>query len=324
MMDLLANSLVLRLVVLAIVFLVAVAAVMGTASLVTHRRAARLQLERIGEEANTESSATTLRTQANEGAWARLAATLEQAGLDLADTKSERLTKRLRDAGYKSPYAPKVFTLARIAMLFALPVVYLLIANLAGKPPSFLTGYVVSAFLALIGLYAPNLFVSIVAGRRRDEISRGFPDCLDLLIVCVESGLGVEAAMDRVGREMVQSHPLVAELLSATTLQLRAGASREDAFRKLGELAGVDEIRSFATLLIQSDKLGASITKTLRVYAAEMREKRSLRAEEKAHRLPVLISIPLVVCMLPVMIGVMMLPAVIRIVRDILPVLTGG
>ena len=130
--------------------------------------------------------------------------------------------------------------------------------------------------------------------------------------------------MDRVGREMVRSHPRIAELLSMTTLQLRAGASREEAFRKLGKAADVEEIRSFTTLLIQSDKLGTSITATLRVYAGEMRERRKLRAEEKAHRLPVLISIPLVVCMLPTMIGVLMLPAVIRMVRDVIPAMLQG
>ncbi|PKP89174.1 MAG: secretion system protein, partial [Alphaproteobacteria bacterium HGW-Alphaproteobacteria-15] len=120
------------------------------------------------------------------------------------------------------------------------------------------------------------------------------------------------------------AHPQVSELLSATGLQLRAGASREEAFRSLSETAGVDEIRSFATLLIQSDKLGTSLGSTLRVYAEEMRERRRMRAEEKAHRLPVLISIPLVVFMLPVMIGVLMLPAGIRVVRELAPALTGG
>ena len=130
--------------------------------------------------------------------------------------------------------------------------------------------------------------------------------------------------MDRVGREMVLSHPLVAEMLSVATLQLRAGASREDAFRKMSDMAGVDEIRSFTTLIIQSDKLGTSIATTLRVYASEMRERRKLRAEERAHRLPVLISIPLVMCMLPVMIGVLMLPAAIRVVRTLIPAMGGG
>ncbi len=89
-------------------------------------------------------------------------------------------------------------------------------------------------------------------------------------------------------------------------------------------MSGVNEIRSFSTLLIQSDKLGTSISDTLRVYAAEMREKRRMRAEEKAHRLPVIISIPLVVCMLPVMIGVLMLPGIVQIVRTLIPTMGGG
>lgn len=92
----------------------------------------------------------------------------------------------------------------------------------------------------------------------------------------------------------------------------------------MADEAGVDEIKSFATLMIQSDKLGTSIASTLRVYAAEMREKRRMRAEEKAHRLPVLISIPLVTCMLPVMIGVLMLPAVIMVIRQLIPAMSGG
>ena len=184
--------------------------------------------------------------------------------------------------------------------------------------------YVYGGGFALLGLYLPNLFVSAKAGRRREEITNGFPDCLDLMLVAVEAGLGLEAAMDRVGREMVNSHPLVANLLSIATLQLRAGSEREDALRKMGETSGVEEIRSFATLLIQSDRLGTSVSDTLRVYASEMREKRRMRAEEKAHRLPVIISIPLVVNMLPTMIGVLMMPGIVRVVRQLIPALAAA
>ncbi|WP_223276291.1 type II secretion system F family protein [Sphingomonas daechungensis] len=102
------------------------------------------------------------------------------------------------------------------------------------------------------------------------------------------------------------------------------GRSHEDALRRMADRAGAEEIRAFATLLIQSSKLGSSIAQTLRVYAAEMRERRRMRAEEKAHRLPVLLSVPLVGCMLPVMIGVLMLPAAIRVIRSVVPNLGGG
>jgi tight adherence protein C len=136
--------------------------------------------------------------------------------------------------------------------------------------------------------------------------------------------LGLEAAFARVGMELTTSHPLLAEQIGMVVLELRAGRSREDALRRMADRAGTDEIRAFATLLIQSTKLGSSVSQTLRTYAAEMRERRRMRAEEKAHRLPVLISIPLVACMLPVMIGVLMLPAAIRVVRSVLPAMSGG
>lgn len=267
---------------------------------------------------------TRLRIEATTGAWARMAATIERAGLNLGDTNEERLSARLKAAGYPSPNAPRIFTLIRLLLVFAFPSIYVLLTYVGGNELEFFKLYVVGALLALLGLYLPNLYIRVKVDRRQEAIVHGFPDCLDLLLVCVESGLGLEAAMDRVGREMVLSHPQVAALLSSTTLRLRAGSTREEAYRMLSKEAAVDEIRSFTTLLIQSDKLGTSIATTLRVYAAEMRERRRMRAEEKAHRLPVLISIPLVVCMLPVMIGVLMLPAAIRVMREVLPLLNGG
>lgn len=325
MTELVANNPLVRIVVLLAIFAIVMGGVYGLWTWFARRQllAARLREVKAGE-AGAVMSPVSLHARASEGAWARMAAAVEAAGLDLTDTKSERLTAQLRAAGYTSPAAPRIFTLTRLIMVFLLPAGYLLLDTLSGDPPGFLKAYIIGSLLALLGLFLPNLYVQARADRRREEIVNGFPDCLDLLIVCVQSGLGIEAAMDRVGREMAISHPRVAELLSVTTLNLRAGASREDAFRKLAELASVDEIRSFTTLIIQSDKLGTSIAGTLRVYPAEMREMRHLRAEEKAHRLPVLMSIPLVTCMLPVMIGVLMLPAAIRLIRDVVPLMTGG
>ena len=193
-----------------------------------------------------------------------------------------------------------------------------------GSSPSIMRLYFTLVMAAALGLYLPVLFVRMRAAKRQQLLLNGFPDALDLLLVCVEAGLGLEAAFARVGMEMTTSHPRLAEQFGAVVLELRAGRSHEDALRRMADRAGADDIRAFATLLIQSIKLGSSIAQTLRTYASEMREKRRLRAEEKAHRLPVLISIPLVVCMLPTMIGVLMLPAAIRVIRAILPALAGG
>lgn len=265
-----------------------------------------------------------LASDVRTGAWARLAERIERGGVSLADSDARGLREKMLAAGYRSPHAPKVYTLVRLLLIFVLPSLIVLPQLASAASVSLFSLYLQGAGLAVMGLVMPRLFLAAKADRRRQEILNGFPDCLDLMLVCVEAGMGLEAALDRVGREMTISHPLVAELLSQTTLELRAGASREEALRHMADRAGVDEIRAFSTLLIQSDKLGSSIATTLRIYAAEMREKRRMRAEEKAHRLPVLLSIPLVACMLPVMIGVLMLPAVIRVIRQVAPALGGG
>ena len=282
--------------------------------------------QRLEETASTRAVAgghTTLRAQATKSAWTKLVDTIETSGLSLADSKGDVLRKKLVAAGFTSPVAPRLFTLIRLVLTLALPSLFITFLYVTGGTPSLLKLYFMGAILALAGLYLPNLFVTARADRRREQLVNSFPNALDLMLVCVEAGLGLEAAFDRVGREMSLSHPLLAEMLGAVVLELRAGRAREDALRGMADRAGVEEIRSFATLLIQSDKLGSSIGQTLRVYAAEMREKRRLRAEEKAHRLPVLISIPLVTCMLPVMIGVLMLPAGIRVVRVLVPAMQG-
>jgi tight adherence protein C len=323
MLELVATNSIARLAALTLVFGLVVLAALTIMSLLARRAWVRNELRELTKTSLVVPGGAVSLRASTDTAWAKLADAIEKAGLSLEDTKSDRLRSKLVAAGFRAPSAPRVFTLIRLTLVFVLPLGYVLLAFLSTEPPSFLKVYLIGSGLALVGLYTPNLYVRARADRRREEIVNGFPDCLDLILVCVEAGLGIEAAMDRVGREMVHSHPLVSELLSVTTLQLRAGASRAEAFRRLADTAGVDEIRSFTTLLIQSDKLGTSIATTLRVYASEMRERRRTRAEEKAHRLPVLISIPLVVFMLPTMIGVLMLPAAIRVIREVVPSLAG-
>lgn len=260
-----------------------------------------------------------LRVHDARGAWVSLVTAIEKTGVSLVDTKDATLRSRLIAAGYRSEIAPRAYSLIRLFAVIGAPMLVLGFLWLSGSTPSMTKLYLIGMLSALAGLYFPSLFVRAKADRRQQEIINGFPDALDLMLVCVEAGLGLEAAFSRVGMEMTRSHPLLAEQLGAVVLELRAGRSQEDALRRMADRAGADEIRAFATLLIQSHKLGSSVAQTLRTYAAEMRERRRMRAEEKAHRIPVLISIPLVACMLPVMIGVLMLPAVIRTIRTVLP-----
>lgn len=324
MLDLIAQNDALRLLLLLLLF----AAVAAVAFFAAQGFAAR-QLSRQRLVDATASSGGTqlhgsLRAERAESAWLKLVNSIEKRGLSLVDTKDLALRQKLVAAGYPAPYAPRVYTLVRMVLVIGLPVLILMFFWLSGSTPGMVKLYFSLVVAAAMGLYFPSLFIRARADRRQRVIVNAFPDALDLMLVCVEAGLGLESAFSRVGMEMTTSHPLLAEQFGAVVLELRAGRSHEDALRRMADRAGADDIRAFATLLVQSTKLGSSIAQTLRTYAAEMREKRQMRAEEKAHRLPVLISIPLVACMLPTMIGVLMLPAVIRVVRAIVPALHGG
>jgi tight adherence protein C len=289
--------------------------------------ARQLTRRRLLAEPNVEATsaiATSLRAEQTNNAWVKLVDGIEQAGLSLVDTKDEALRRKLAAAGFTSSHAPRAYTLLRLVLVVGLPVLVVLLVWLSGSVPSLMKLWTMLLISAALGLYVPSLFIRAKADRRERQIINAFPDALDLMLVCVEAGLALESAFDRVGKEMALTHPLLAEQLGTVVLELRAGRSREDALRRMAERTGADEIRAFATLLIQSTNLGTSVAQTLRVYASEMRERRRMRAEEKAHRLPVLLSVPLVACMLPVMIGVLMLPAVIRVIRVLIPALHGG
>lgn len=277
-----------------------------------------------GEEVATLRSESALRSNAPQNSWLKLVNAVERAGVTLVDTNATEVRARLIAAGFRSREAPRLYELVRLALTLGLPALLLTILVRAGSDASPLKLFAFGSGTALLGRYLPSLFISLRAARRRTEILSGFPDALDLMLVCVEAGLGLDAAFGRVGKEMAGTHPLLSELMATLVLELRAGMSRDEALRRMADRAGVEEISAFTTLLIQSSKLGSSIGQTLRIYASEMREKRRLKAEEKAHRLPVLLSVPLVACMLPSMIGILMLPSVIRVMRVLLPALQRG
>ena len=324
MLEFVAENAVLRVLLLVLLFAAVAVGVYFTAQAVVVRQASRRRLLQAVPFATGAPTLGSLRAESVESSWLKLVNTIEQRGLSLVDTKDASLRQKLIAAGYPAPHAPRVYTLVRLILVIGLPLFALLCFWLTGASPSMMKLYLTLVFAAAMGLYIPNLFIRAKADRRQQALTNAFPDALDLMLVCVEAGLGLEASFSRVGMEMTTSHPLLAEQFGAVVLELRAGRSHEDALRRMADRAGVDDIRAFSTLLIQSTKLGSSIAQTLRIYSAEMREKRRMRAEEKAHRLPVLISIPLVACMLPTMIGVLMLPAAIRVMRAVLPALTGG
>jgi tight adherence protein C len=165
----------------------------------------------------------------------------------------------------------------------------------------------------IIGYLGPSLYLDKRIKKRKAEHSSGFPDFMDLLVVCADAGLSMEASLDRVGRELSDSYPSLTANLHMTNLEIRAGRTMSEALEHLGDRLGIDEARSFATLIQQSAELGSLITEALRVYSDDMRHKRLSKAEEKAYSLPAKLSVPMMICIFPVLFVVILLPVFIRL-----------
>jgi tight adherence protein C len=240
------------------------------------------------------------------------------------DKDKDKLAKDLRMAGFTHPSASAIFVVARFSLAIGLPLLFITSQSLSTKPMSPVALAIFSVALCGLGLIAPRAVIDNRSGARRTQLEQEFPDSLDLMVVCVEAGLGLEAAFIRVADDVDESHPRIAEEFNKMSEELRAGRSRADALRNLAERADVDAVKSFVALLIQTDTLGTSVGQTLKTYAAEMREHRFLRAEEKAMRVPVLMTIPLVACILPVIVVALMLPPIIDVIRTMVPALKGG
>jgi tight adherence protein C len=177
---------------------------------------------------------------------------------------------------------------------------------------------------ALVGCYLPNFVLSVLAQRRQREIFENFPDAADLMLVCVEAGLGLDAALTHVADEMRRKSVAMAEEIQLTNLEMRAGGTREAALRNLALRTGVEETGTFATMLTQADRFGTSISESLRVFSDDLRHKRRVRAEERAAKIPTKMLIPMVLCIFPSVVMVVMGPAIIQIVRVVGPMLAGG
>ncbi|HEY0568714.1 MAG TPA: type II secretion system F family protein [Xanthobacteraceae bacterium] len=222
------------------------------------------------------------------------------------------LRRRLMLAGIYDTRAVGIFFLARTALAVGLAAAaFFGLPMLSAEQGS---SFWLSVGLAgLAGYMAPSFYLSRRSSGRRDEHRAGFPDFMDLLVVCADSGLSMEAALGRVGRELADSYPSLSTNIYMATLEIRAGRTTTEALEQLGDRLGLEEARSFATLIQQSEELGSSITDALRVYSDDMRHKRLSRAEEKAYSLPVKLSLPMMICIFPVIFVVILLPVFVRL-----------
>lgn len=225
------------------------------------------------------------------------------------------LRQRMMRAGIYDPRGPAIFFLTRIigaVVLAAIAFVALPMLGFGGKT-SF---WIMEMTAALGGYLAPSFYLDRLIKQKRLEHQSGFPDFMDLLVVCADAGLSMEAALDRVARELSDAFPSLAANIHMANLEIRAGRTMTEALEHLSERLGLDEARSFATLIQQSDELGSSIGDALRVYSDDMRHKRLSRAEEKAYSLPAKLSIPMMVCIFPTLFVVILLPVIVRLATN--------
>jgi tight adherence protein C len=222
------------------------------------------------------------------------------------------LRRRMVQAGIYNPQAVAVFFVARTALAVGLAVAAFIGLPMVTEPSSSIQWLAVMA-AGLLGYVAPSIYLDRRISARRNEHRAGFPDFMDLLVVCADSGLSMEAALERVGRELGDSYPSLCANLHMANLEIRAGRTMTEALDHLGDRLGLDEARSFATLIQQSAELGSSITDALRVYSDDMRHKRLSRAEEKAYALPAKLTIPMMLCIFPVLFVVILLPVIVRL-----------
>lgn|SRR6185312_12491408 len=228
------------------------------------------------------------------------------------DENMKVLRNRLIQAGIYDPRAVAFFFIARTALAIGLAAALFMFLPMfiASGTSVFWLMVIVGGILGYVG---PSMYIDRRIARRKSEHRSGFPDFMDLLVVCADSGLSMEAAIERVGRELGDSYPSLATNIHMTNLEIRAGRNLKDALERFAGRLALEEARAFATLINQSIDLGSSITDALRVYSDDMRHKRLSRAEEKAYALPAKLSVPMMVCIFPTIFVVILLPVFVKL-----------
>ena len=222
---------------------------------------------------------------------------------------------RLRQAGYRSQNALNVFLFARFVLPFvflALAAFYIFYLGFLGDKPLPMR-ILATIGIAYLGFYAPNIFISNKVSKRQKSIRRAWPDALDLMLICVESGISIEVAFKRVADEIAMASPELAEELVLTTAELSFLQERRQAYENLGARIGLDTVKSVTQALIQAERYGTPLAQALRVLAQECRDQRMNEAEKKAAALPPKLTVPMILFFLPVLVAVILGPAGIQV-----------
>lgn len=227
--------------------------------------------------------------------------------------QASALRVKLNRAGFSSRDAVAYYLGVRSILLVIATIATLMLVPMAISKSGGGGSLALAGLLAGVAVLGPDQFLRSRQTAREREYRDGFPDLLDLMVASVEAELSLDAAVSRITEELVGRYPNLAENLYLMTLEFRAGQARKDAWARFADRLGIDEARSFATMLRQAEEMGTSMGETLSVFSDDMRQKRMLRAEEKALALPAKMMIPLILFIFPCLIGVLMLPAGVKI-----------
>ena len=222
------------------------------------------------------------------------------------------LRRRLVQAGIYDPRGVAFFFIGRTALAIGVAAAIFIFLPLM-KPVGGSMFWLLIVAGGVAGYVGPSMYVDRRISARTLQHRSGFPDFMDLLVVCADSGLSLEASFERVGREIGQGYPSLSANIHLTNLEIRAGRALKEALENFADRLALEEARAFATLINQSIDLGSSITDAMRVYSDDMRHKRLSRAEEKAYALPAKLAVPMMVCIFPVLFVVILLPVIVRL-----------
>ena len=228
-----------------------------------------------------------------------------------------RLRFQLAQAGYYSPDAIKNFIAAKMICLLAPQFFILITWNLICSKVGMSWTFMIAITLAVMGILAPTYFLKWKKDRRTEQCRKSFPDMMDLLVACLESGLGLDAALLRVSEEIKGRHPVLHTNLEIMNLEIRTGRLRHDAMMNFANRINLDAAKALTLMLKQAEDMGSSIGKALRVFSEDMRAKRMLIAEEKAMALSAKLTVPLILFIFPTIMAILLVPASLRIMAGI-------
>ena len=271
------------------------------------RRLARLEERPVQSENQNQASGLVETIVRASGPLAKLA-------LPDEDWERSELRQQFVQAGWRSANAPTVFFGLKALLTLLLPAVVLVIMLARDRTPGAAVLLLILVGAGLVGLYGPNMILKSSVEKRRKLIFESLPDALDLMTICMEAGLSLEGALARVADEMVATRPLIASELQLVVLEMRAGRGRETALRNLSRRNGVDELDSLVSALVQAEQFGVSVADSLRLHSEALRGKRKQKAEEQAATVGTRLTFPLMICILPTLMIVVVGPAVLKLI----------